>query len=235
MKRNRKIINGKNVAVDYWGRQLEYQQKGKKGVYKFEFRIEGSRASYLSKKECQELAEKAMRWWHGIKFDEPLIQEEKENLGIDVPVLFNTQGHYDSRGLTSNANANRILLQTKWGMNHYVVLHEVTHVIMLRDECLRGLACHGAEFVKIMLMLWGRFINEKAKFQIRENNGFPAHLMVGVPTYGLYLKWAREHGLKVSGNKLKDGTDIRPINRVCRHVKHNSSYVSGINHNCSGH
>ena len=102
---------------------------------------------------------------------------------------------------------------------------------MLRDECLRGLACHGAEFVKIMLMLWGRFINEKAKFY------YSATLdqMVEVPTYGLYLKWAREHGLKVSGNKLKDGTDIRPINRVCRHVKHNSSYVSGINHNCSGH
>ncbi len=186
----RMIINGKNVSIDRYGRQLDSQRKK---LYEFEWKFSQANTSYLSKKECQQLANKALRWWNG-------------RMGNNhIEIIFNTQSEYDDRRLSSNANCNRIKLQTEWAMNHYVVLHEVAHVIMDRDNRLKNLSPHGAEFARIMLKLYSRFLKKQEVYFNSEKI---------IPTYSELRKLAKSHKVKVSGSKLHDKTSIKPKRNI---------------------
>lgn len=231
--RERKVINGKDVSVDYWGRATDSQ---KTKVYKFSWDFRGNDKSYLSKEECQALANKALNFWHGHK-----NATLASGMNHHVEIVFNTQSEDDDRRLTSNANKHRIKLQTEWGMNHYVVLHEVAHVIMDRDDCCKGLASHGPEFVKIMLMLWGRFIQTKARKRILDSSGVSiaskrTEEVLGLhPSYQKFIELAKEYKVKFSGPNFHDGTSIRPVNRTCKHLTHNKVLGENLNFKCKGH
>ena len=222
--RERKVINGKDVSVDYWGRATDSQ---KTKVYKFNWQFKGFDKSYLNKWQCQALANKALNFWY-----------EQDDMNHHVEIVFNTQSEDDDRNYASNANKNRIKLQTHWAMNHYVVLHEVAHVIMDRDDCCKGLASHGPEFVRIMLILYAEFINEEAIKSVsvlRNDINFSMANMGFNPSYEKFVELAKEYKVKVSEPNFHDGTSIRPKNRICKHLTHNKVLGENLNFKCKGH
>jgi hypothetical protein len=173
--------------------------------------------SVLTENECELFIVNAIRWWGREnlisklpKPVEPLkyvtskrfstreyLKVEKQyrvhktRLGGNVKVKFR---NYEYGGKSwYDPSDNSIHLTRQWALNKGVCLHEAAHLLLNKNPklCISNCAWHGAEFMRIYLMLLVRF----TPF-----------------TMSQLTKSARKRRIKISGLTVK-GYDIRPYNK----------------------